>query len=123
MAKYTIRDWDETRAAFGTSIMVNTALSSLAQNLDGPDWPLKGKDETPTAIGPNLTDTKWIHGGKPSEAYDTITKGVLSKGMPAWGPVLGQKRITEAIAYIYSLHREGEPIEIVPSAPLTPPAP
>jgi len=27
--------------------MVNTAISSLAQNLDGPDWPLKGKDETP----------------------------------------------------------------------------
>ncbi len=46
-AKYTIRDWDETRAAFATSIMVNTAISSLAQNLDGPDWPLKGKDETP----------------------------------------------------------------------------
>jgi hypothetical protein len=46
-AKYTIRDWDETRAAFASSIMVNTAISSLAQNLDGPDWPLKGKDETP----------------------------------------------------------------------------
>lgn len=27
--------------------MVDTAISSLAQNLDAPDWPLKGKDETP----------------------------------------------------------------------------
>ncbi|MSU70623.1 MAG: hypothetical protein EXS39_07605 [Opitutaceae bacterium] len=26
--------------------MVNTAISSLAQNLDGPDWPIKGKEET-----------------------------------------------------------------------------
>jgi hypothetical protein len=32
---------------FHTSIMVDTALSSLAQNLDGDDWPLPGKDETP----------------------------------------------------------------------------
>ncbi len=32
---------------FASSIMVDTAISSLAQNLDGPDWPIKGKDETP----------------------------------------------------------------------------
>ncbi len=84
---------------------------------------LKGKDEAITAIGPNLVDTTWIHGGKPSEIYDLITKGVLVKGMPTWGPVLGQKRISEAVAYILSFHQEGEPIEIVPAAPATPPAP
>lgn len=27
--------------------MVDTSLNSLAQNLDGPEWPIKGKDETP----------------------------------------------------------------------------
>ena len=32
---------------FQTSIMVDTSLSSLAQNLDAPDWPLPGKEETP----------------------------------------------------------------------------
>jgi hypothetical protein len=45
--KSTDRDWDEVRGAFATSIMVDTSLSSLAQNLDGPEWPIKGKDETP----------------------------------------------------------------------------
>lgn len=45
--KSTAKDWDEVRSAFAASIMVDTALSSLAQNLDGPDWPIKGKDETP----------------------------------------------------------------------------
>jgi hypothetical protein len=45
--KSTVKDWDEVRTAFASSIMVDTALSSLAQNLDGPDWPIKGKDETP----------------------------------------------------------------------------
>jgi len=67
-AKYTIRDWDETRAAFATSIMVNTAISSLAQNLDGPDWPLKGKDETPA---------KYI-----DLAYEEVIEYLALKGQP-----------------------------------------
>ena len=45
-AKYTAKDWDDVRAAFARSIMINTAITSLAQNLDGPDWPIKTKDET-----------------------------------------------------------------------------
>ncbi len=47
--KYSAKDWDEVRAAFASSIMVKTSLSSLAQNLDGPDWPVKSKEETPAA--------------------------------------------------------------------------
>lgn len=43
----TAKDWDKVRMDFHTSIMVDTALSSLAQNLDGADWPLAGADETP----------------------------------------------------------------------------
>ncbi len=45
--KSTAKEWDEVRVAFASSIMVDTSLSSLAQNLDGPEWPIKGKDETP----------------------------------------------------------------------------
>jgi cytochrome c oxidase cbb3-type subunit 3 len=82
---------------------------------------LRGKGENPTAIGPDLTDTTWIHGGRPTEIYDTVTKGVLVKGMPTWGPVLGPKKITEAVAYVLSKHQEGEPILIDPAAVLAPP--
>jgi len=57
-----------------------------------------------------LTDTAWIHGGKPSEVYDLIAKGVLAKGMPGWGPVLGPKKVGEVTAYIMSKHKEGDPI-------------
>ena len=71
---------------------------------------MRGKAENPAAIGPDLTDTTWIHGGKPTDLYETITKGVLVKGMPTWGPVLGAKKITEVTAYILSKHQEGEPI-------------
>lgn len=45
--KSTAKDWDEVRSAFSTSIMVDTPLNSLAQNLDSPEWPVKGKEETP----------------------------------------------------------------------------
>ena len=77
---------------------------------------LRGKGENPTAIGPNLTDTVWIHGGKPTEIYATITSGVSAKGMPTWGPVLGVKKITEVAAYVLSKHQEGEPIVLDPAA-------
>jgi cytochrome c oxidase cbb3-type subunit 3 len=73
---------------------------------------LRGKTESAIAVGPDLIDQAWIHGGKPTEIHDTITKGVLAKGMPTWGPVLGAKRITEVTAYILSKHKEGEPIVI-----------
>ncbi|MBX3751710.1 MAG: hypothetical protein KF897_16645 [Opitutaceae bacterium] len=46
-SKYTEKDWNEVRSAFAASLMVETSLNSLAQNLDGPEWPIKAKDETP----------------------------------------------------------------------------
>jgi hypothetical protein len=67
-AKYNAKDWDEVRTAFSASIMVNTALSSLAQNLDGPDWPVKGKDETPA---------KYI-----DLSYDEMIEFLALKGQP-----------------------------------------
>jgi len=45
--KFTEKDWDEVRTTFASSLMVDTKISSLAQNLDGPEWPVKSKDETP----------------------------------------------------------------------------
>ena len=79
---------------------------------------LRGKAESAVAIGPDLTDNAWIHGGKPTEVHHLIMKGVLTKGMPAWESVLGAKKVSEATAYILSKHQEGEPIvvETVPGA-------
>jgi cytochrome c oxidase cbb3-type subunit III len=82
---------------------------------------LRGKGENPMAIGPDLTDGVWAHGGKPTQVYEVIDKGVLVKGMPGWGPVLGSRKITEVVAYIMSKHKEGDPIAIEPSG--APPQP
>ena len=94
-------------AAGKTVFEANCAACHLAS--------MRGKSESAAAIGPDLTDTTWIHGGKPTEVYDLITKGVLAKGMPTWGPVLGARKIGEATAYIMSKHQEGEPIVVAPA--------
>ncbi|MGJ8638477.1 MAG: c-type cytochrome [Opitutaceae bacterium] len=53
-------------------------------------------------IGFNLADAEWIHGSKPSEIYVTVSQGVIEKGMQAWEPLLGQKRVAEVVAYVLS---------------------
>jgi cytochrome c oxidase cbb3-type subunit 3 len=53
-------------------------------------------------IGPNLTDTTWIHGGAPEAIVATITNGVAAKGMPSWGPILGIEKVGEVAAYVIS---------------------
>jgi hypothetical protein len=47
--RYTSQQWDEIRSAFCSSILADTSLSSLAQNLEGPGWPLTGAREVPSA--------------------------------------------------------------------------
>jgi cytochrome c oxidase cbb3-type subunit 3 len=73
---------------------------------------MRGKAENPTAVGPDLTDHAWMHGGTPKEVYVTVSKGVPAKGMVAWEPVLGQKKTAEVVAFLLSHHQKGEPITV-----------
>lgn len=57
------------------------------------------------AIGPNLKDEIWIHGGQPLDIVKVITEGVAVKGMPTWGPLLGRQKIAEVAAFILSHHQ------------------
>jgi cytochrome c oxidase cbb3-type subunit III len=54
-------------------------------------------------VGPNLTDTYWIHGGTPESILASIVHGYPEKGMPAWKPVLGDSKVKLAAAYVLSL--------------------
>lgn len=52
-------------------------------------------------VGPNLTDKYWLHGnGSLETVYNTINKGVVDKGMAAWGPVLGKEKVYGVLKYI-----------------------
>lgn len=68
---------------------------------------LRGKDENPTAIGVNLVDANWLYGGRPTEVFGTVDKGT-AKGMPAWGPSLGPKKVSEVVAFVFSHHKQSE---------------
>lgn len=57
-------------------------------------------------IGVNLVDATWLHGDKPSDLLKTVNEGVLAKGMPNWGPVLGGKKVSEVVAFVLSHHKE-----------------
>lgn len=60
-------------------------------------------------IGPNLTDTSWIHGGKPEQVYSIIVAGVPAKGMPTWKGVIGDAQIRGLVAYISTLKGTNPP--------------
>jgi hypothetical protein len=70
------KEWDQVRVAFSTSIMVDTALTSLAQNLDTADWPIKGKEETPSVyIDLTYDEASALLAlkGQPPETIDRLT--------------------------------------------------
>jgi hypothetical protein len=48
-ARITPAAWDQLRLSFQGSMMIETSLVSLAQNIDGCVWPLDEADERPSA--------------------------------------------------------------------------
>ncbi len=70
-------------------------------------------------VGPNLTDAYWVHGGQPMDMYETVTNGVLDKGMAAWGNQLGPRRVMDVVGFLLTLQNtnvpgkapEGEPMD------------
>ncbi len=61
------------------------------------------------AVGPNLTDEFWLHGGAPEQVYATVKDGAPVKGMPAWGPQLGVARAQAVTAYVLTLRNTNVP--------------
>lgn len=55
------------------------------------------------SVGPNLTDEYWLHGAEPLQIHNTVTRGVLDKGMAAWGPQLGPARVQQVVAYVLTI--------------------
>ncbi len=60
-------------------------------------------------VGPNLTDDFWLHGGRPSEIYHTITEGVPEKGMVPWKTQLSPEEIAAVTAYVGTLRGTNPP--------------
>lgn len=84
-----------------------------------------GADLSATAGGAKLPglplhDKEWKHGGTPTQVLEIVRKGApdVTKGMPAWEPVLGTRRVVEVVAFIMSHHQEGQPVTLSADSPL-----
>ncbi len=71
-------------------------------------------------LGANLTDKFWIHGGKPTDIFHTVTEGVPGTAMIAWKMSLDQQAREDVVAYVLTLRNtnveggqppKGEPYE------------
>ena len=60
------------------------------------------------AIGPNLTDRYWLHGGEIKDLFKTIKYGIPEKGMVPWEQTLTPAQIAEVASYIITL-RDSNP--------------
>lgn len=88
---------DPARIAAGKTIFAGKCASCHGNEAQG-------------LIGPNLTDKFWIHGtGKPEEIVQTVTKGVLDKGMPPWEAQLKTTEIHSVVAFIRSIKGSNPP--------------
>lgn len=79
--KYSSDQWEEIRMGFLDSIMFDTPLSALAENL-GKEWPLMGKDETPKKyLDKSLDELKMMpeFGGDPAQL--NLLLDILSETM------------------------------------------
>lgn len=61
------------------------------------------KDGGGNAIGPNLADEYWLHGGSIKNIYATVKNGAVEKGMPAWGKNMSPKDVRDVAFYVMSL--------------------
>jgi cytochrome c oxidase cbb3-type subunit 3 len=98
---------DEAMLSHGKTVFVSNNCASCHRNDGGGN-----------TIGPNLTDEYWLHGGSVKSIFSTINKGVLEKGMPAWGKVMSPKDVRDVAFYIMSLKGSNPPDAKTPQGEL-----
>ncbi len=61
------------------------------------------------AIGPNLTDDYWLHGGAMTDIFSTIKFGVPDKGMIPWEQQMNPEKMRNVASYIMTLRGTNPP--------------
>ena len=69
----------------------------------GTCFPCHGGNGEGNAVGPNLTDEYWLHGGSLGDVFKTIANGVPDKGMQAWNKTFSPTDIKNISSFILSL--------------------
>lgn len=51
-------------------------------------------------VGPNMTDNYWLHGNTVQDLYNTVTNGVIEKGMIPYKDQLSDKKRLDVVSFI-----------------------
>ncbi|NNE68918.1 MAG: c-type cytochrome [Rhodothermales bacterium] len=87
---------DEAQVAEGAALFVTNCAACHGQAGEG-------------LIGPNLTDSYWIHGASDVDLYNVITNGVIEKGMAPWGSILSPDARAQLVAFVRTLEGTNPP--------------
>jgi len=91
--------FDETTVTLADAMGVAAGKKIFA----GTCVPCHGANGEGNAVGPNLTDKYWLHGGSLREVFHTVTNGVPDKGMQAWGKTFSPADIKNLASFVLSL--------------------
>jgi cytochrome c oxidase cbb3-type subunit 3 len=116
-----VTDLSSIQAYYDTHPVVPPTAEELLAGALNPEVLAKGKARfTKTCspchgaaaqglIGPNLTDTYWLHGGQVTQVFTTIVKGVPAKGMPSWGRAIPPEELAALVSFVRSLQGSNPP--------------
>lgn len=88
---------DEASLAEGKDVYLANCIACHGNNGEG------------NAVGPNLTDKYWLHGGSIQNVFSTIKYGVQEKGMQSWQAQLRPVVMQKVASYILSLQGTNPP--------------
>lgn len=95
-----------SKEAFDETTVTLADASGIAAGkkiFTGTCFPCHGANGEGNAVGPNLTDKYWLHGGSIGNVFKTITNGVPDKGMQAWGKTFSPTDIRNLASFVLSL--------------------
>jgi cytochrome c oxidase cbb3-type subunit 3 len=84
----------------------------------GTCFPCHGANGEGNAVGPNLTDKYWLHGGTLGNVFKTIVNGVPDKGMQSWGKQFSPTDIKNVASFVLSLQGSNPPNAKAPQGDL-----
>jgi cytochrome c oxidase cbb3-type subunit 3 len=101
-------------AVGGSTTMLDDEAAEAGEAVFGANCASCHGAELQGGIGPNLVDDEWVHGSSVEAIRNTITNGIVEKGMLAWGPILGAERIGQVTAYVVQQHAEAQGLPFPP---------
>lgn len=102
------------KLAANDTVMADAAKIFQAKCVQCHDTKGQGK------IGPNLTDSYWIHGkGTLMDIHTVVSNGVAAKGMPAWNRQLRPIELSKVVAYVGTLRNTNVPGKAPEGTPVT----